>query len=344
MLLVGTAAFGVEGMRLKTAKEVFKDSVAGDEAVLDFDQMPDQADMDFYAEATGLRQCGYGSLPTDAAWKALNNNMKKLPSNYCHHHEGASYFCFSGECHNLAVAGSGGCTFAEAVTGDRKTYCETTHVGNQTKIDDCKAGGQRTEEGWWWNMLPYDSGFGCWANGTYADDSCLGPYPSLSCNSRNKTLRVAAGLMPREFSTSYCFKQDDSDAGQCYDVMLDKEVCDYAVGIAGSDKLSNNYTYKGKKTMDGWHLGDQGYDYGIGCELSTLNPILRAAVNLFNGEALDAGGMSDSIENYLEPTRQLFMELYPIRHQLSGWENVKQRTGFKVDTRFLSNLNHTGAR
>lgn len=344
MLLVGTAAFGVEGMRLKTAKEVTK-SVAGDEELLDFDQMPDQADMDFYKEASGLVSCVKSALPTDAAWKALNTNTVKTPSNYCHQTAGASFFCFSGECHSMATAGAGGCLFNETVTAlDRTQYCKDQHIGNQTLIDDCLTGGQRTEEGWWYNMLPYDTGFGCWANGTYADDSCIGPYPSLSCNSRNKTLRVAAGLMPRTAGTSYCYKSEDSDAGQCYDVMLDKEVCDYAVGIAGADGKSNNYTFKGKKTMDGWHLGDQGYDMGVGCELSTLSPIVRAAVNMFNGEALDAGGMSDDIENYLEPARQLFMELYPMRHQLTGWLNTKQKTGFKVDTRFFANLNHTGAR
>lgn len=343
MLLVGTAAFGVEGMRLKTAKEVFK-SAAGDEEVLDFDQMPDQADMDFYAEASTLTSCNKEALPTDADWEALNTNTMKTPSNYCHRQVGASYFCFSGKCHDMSAAGVGGCLFNETVTGDRSTFCKDQHAGNDTLIDDCLTGGQRTEEGWWFNMLPYDSGFGCWANGTYADDSCLGPYPSLSCNSRNKTKRVQAGLMPREYSTSYCYKQDASDSGQCYDVMLDKEVCDGNVGIAGADSDSSNYTKKGMKTMDGWYLGDQGYDYGVGCELSTLTPMVRAAVNMFNGEALDAGDMSDDVENYMEPTRQLFMELYPIRHQLTGWMNVKQKMGFKVDTRFISNLNHTGAR
>lgn len=350
MLLVGTAVSGVEGLRLKTAKEDV--GLSGGEELLDFDQMPDRADMDFYAQTRGREAdqavvaCATANLPTDTAWKALNTKTLKTPSNYCHQQKTVAWFCWGGECMDTSNVAAGACKGSDQDGGkkewkctaaDNAQCCEDDHIGNQVDIDDCKTGGARTEEGWWWNMLPYDKNFGCVT--THDEDSCKGPYPSLSCNSRGKTAREAVGKMARDRSTSFCWGKWTNKAGTkfygtCYDVMQDADVCKYAPGGAGGP-LS-----RGTKTDDGWTLRDQGYDVGVGCQLNSMNPIIKSALNAFNGEDAASGTVGVAVELFFEPARQLYMEIYPLRNEFTGWMNVKQKTGFMIDTLRIGNLQH----
>ena len=48
--------------------------------------------------------------------------------------------------------------------------------------------------------------------------------------------------------------------------------------------------------------------------------------------------------DYMDPVRNLFMEVYYIRNRLWGWKNNKEKTGFMIDTDTMGNTEHKGAR
>lgn len=172
VLLVGAVLSGVEGLRLKTtAKEpeerLFRTTAKEPEELLDFDKTPDNANLDFYEEkmAAAWPACDAVSVGAvdAAAWKALNYDGKKTPSNYCHAHVsgGPTWFCWANQCKNTNVAA---------------TCADSTHPS--------------TTDGWAWDDLPYDSNFKCAQRKNsslpataYAANGCEGPTPSDSCTS-----------------------------------------------------------------------------------------------------------------------------------------------------------------
>lgn len=294
VLLAVAVLSGVEGLRLKTvAKEP---GTTTDEVTLDFDQMPEEVDLDFYAEkmkatgegedlpgrdAMGRPLCDKASLDaiTSAEWEALNFDGAKTPSNLCHaypEHGQKSYFCFSGSCKDL---------------GD----------GYFSDCDTLRATMPDTDDGWTWDELAYDANFKCkpsdfWLKTlndgdstgpihNYALNSCTGPVPSDSCAS----------------NTAYCWQ------GKCIDVMTDPKVCEYAPhGLT-----------RGKDTDDGWDWQATNYDLRAGCDFVTTedNPVMGAYI---------PADLVDDSHGMFEPARQIFMQRYLIWCEYMGWYNNRQ--------------------
>lgn len=288
VLLAVAVLSGVEGLRLKTvAKEP---GTTTDAVTLDFDQMPEEVDLDFYAEkmkATGDGEalpvwpsCTQATLDaiTSAEWASLNYDGAKTPSNLCHAHSsgGPGWFCFSGQCKHMGHAASTICTSLRETMPD-------------------------SDDGWRWDELPYDENFKCKPSDTwlahlndgdslgpvhnYALNSCTGPVPSDSCAS----------------NTAYCWQ------GKCIDVMTDPKVCEYAPhGLT-----------RGKDTDDGWDWQETNYDVRAGCDFVTTedNPVMGAYL---------PDDLVDDSHGMFEPARQIFMQRYLIWCEYWGWYNNRQ--------------------
>lgn len=241
MLLVGAVLSGVEGLRLKTvAKEpeerLFRTTAKEPEELLDFDQTPDNANLDFYEEKMGAAwpACDAATLAAVTAenWKALSYDGKKTPSNYCHAHPngGAKWFCWSNAAGDVCM--------------------DTNEASTCTDLQSATPSLPDTADGWAWDDLPYDQNFGCAQRensayaGAYEANSCKGPTPSDSCTS----------------NTAYCWE------GKCIDVMENPDTCDYAP----------HGTTKGKDTDDGWDWSVLNYDIRAGCFTQEVPPMVEA--------------------------------------------------------------------
>lgn len=241
VLLLGAVLSGVEGLRMKTVKKepeerLFRTTTKESEELVDFDKMPDNANLDFFQDGEkaeeGAFSCGPSTLAgvTAQQWKAYNYDGAKTPSNYCHAHAsgGKSWFCWQSSCKDTSSE-----SICNGLTNNAQTF-------------------PNTDDGWRWDELPYDENFKCperqdskkYSNQTYKDNKCEGPVPSDSCTS----------------NTAYCWEK------KCIDIMEDPKVCNYAP----------HGTTNGKNTDDGWDWQDLNYDIRAGCFTQEVNPVVEA--------------------------------------------------------------------